>query len=525
MFKKQDLEKKLEYIDVFGHWFFSQLDLVGEYGMPAVGNFDDISAIDYMACYSNVSEYHKTENTAVCFYQFDRTFDGPYGLYNCIRYREEERLAKFRERFKGVKWIVAPDFAIYGKFPKAWAAYNTFKSRVCAWWLAANTDAKVIPNVRWVSRWDGFPFAGIKKRSNVAVGLDNLIRNRDNREMFLDGFEWLVDEIEPRAILVRGYITKSNIDQMLGYALDRGIKIVIPHAGIDCYKDDRAIYGLIQRPVAKKLVEKKKEEALKREIALTLDWNVGPIISLSNPGNGKNVTGLPLIDKDQVIQGLIKEMRGLFDPLYTEVPFSKAHPTGYVFDMEGYRKVAPALLELNRKLVDRLNAINDGSYVLTDWLSGELERLIEGKEIVYDGRRPKKSEPSGKEPETTAVGVKQTPHQKKTVVTLLADWKIGPIVGPRSAENLYKKTGIDIIDGDAEIAKLGEEIGSLYYPLFIHLCSVDPVFVFDYKTERKVAPTLLELTKKLVARLDEINDGSYEVDDRITPWLVEVAAE
>lgn len=47
-----------------------------------------------------------TENTCVCFYQYDHVFDGIHGLYNSIIYQDKERLEKFRERFKNVKYII-----------------------------------------------------------------------------------------------------------------------------------------------------------------------------------------------------------------------------------------------------------------------------------------------------------------------------------------------------------------------------------------------------------------------------------
>lgn len=66
---------------------------------------------DYIALYSQTSLYHKTEHTAVAFFQFDEDFDGKFGLYWAIYYNVEERLAYFKERFKGVKYVIIPDFS------------------------------------------------------------------------------------------------------------------------------------------------------------------------------------------------------------------------------------------------------------------------------------------------------------------------------------------------------------------------------------------------------------------------------
>lgn len=230
--------------DIFGVYFLESLSFEGDYDMPVVGNFDDIGVIDYIALYSDTSEYNKTENTCVAFYQYDHVFDGIHGLYNSIIYQDEERLNKFRERFKGVKYIVAPDYSLFGDFPNALQIFNIYKSRVCMCWLIANTKAKILPNVRWT-----FPFTfeycfdGIMKGSNIAIGVLGQIRDKENKKMFLDGLKVAIDRIEPKRILVYGFVTKSNFSELFGYAKSKGIKIIIPHSKIDRYKKEDAIYG------------------------------------------------------------------------------------------------------------------------------------------------------------------------------------------------------------------------------------------------------------------------------------------
>ncbi|MCR5491362.1 MAG: DUF4417 domain-containing protein [Bacilli bacterium] len=243
--QKRRYAVRKSFRDIFGVWLLEELTFEGDYDMPVVGNFDDISTIDYLALYSDVAEYSKTENAAVGFYQYDHVFDGIHGLYNSIIYKDEKRLAAFRERFKGVKWIITPDYSLFGDFPNALQIYNVYRSRICAAWLESNTGAKVIPNVRW-----SFPFTfeycfdGIMKGSNVAIGVLGLVKGNNNRAMFLKGFRKMVDTIQPKAILVYGFVTESNIEELLGYAMERSVRIVIPHSKIDRYKREEAVYGV-----------------------------------------------------------------------------------------------------------------------------------------------------------------------------------------------------------------------------------------------------------------------------------------
>ena len=99
-----------------------------DYDMPVIGCFDDISKIDYLSLYSDLQDYQKTDNTCVCFYQYDHVFDGVHGLYNSIIYQDEKILALFRERFKNVKYIVGPDYSLFGDFPVALQIFNIYKS-------------------------------------------------------------------------------------------------------------------------------------------------------------------------------------------------------------------------------------------------------------------------------------------------------------------------------------------------------------------------------------------------------------
>ncbi len=236
---------KEAFKDIFGTWVLENQRFDGFFDMPVIGNHDDITSIDYLALYSDQSEYCKTENTAVCFYEYDHIFDGIHGLYNSIIYENEAKLVKFRERFAHAKWIIAPDYSLFGDFPNALQINNVYRSRFCAVWLKNNTSAKIIPNVRWSESFSyNYSFDGIEKGSNVSVGFMGLQRKKENLRMFMDGFEKMIDTIMPKSILIYGFVNESNANTLFAHAIERGVKIVIPHAKIDRYKKEGAIYGV-----------------------------------------------------------------------------------------------------------------------------------------------------------------------------------------------------------------------------------------------------------------------------------------
>lgn len=76
-------------------------------------------------------------------------------------------------------------------------------------------------------------------------------------------------------------------------------------------------------------------------------------------------------------------------------------------------------------------------------------------------------------------------------------------------------TGIDVVDNDEYLQSLNEEIQNLYSSYYKINYKDQPVF-FDKEEEKKEKYKMLDLLNKLNARLEEINDGSFEVDDRET---------
>lgn len=79
-------------------------------------------------------------------------------------------------------------------------------------------------------------------------------------------------------------------------------------------------------------------------------------------------------------------------------------------------------------------------------------------------------------------------------------------------------TGIDIIDNDAYIQKLNNEIQSLY-SLYYRINYNDEPIYFDKEQEKKDKYKMLDLLGKLMKRINEVNDGSFEIDDRETEMV------
>ncbi len=78
------------------------------------------------------------------------------------------------------------------------------------------------------------------------------------------------------------------------------------------------------------------------------------------------------------------------------------------------------------------------------------------------------------------------------------------------------KTGILVIDNDDALQALNNQICELYSSYY-EFDSHDLPCWFNEEKEKVDKPRMLELLGKLNARIAELNDGSFVVDDQETP--------
>lgn len=80
-------------------------------------------------------------------------------------------------------------------------------------------------------------------------------------------------------------------------------------------------------------------------------------------------------------------------------------------------------------------------------------------------------------------------------------------------------TGIALVDNDEELRRLNYEISYLYSSYY-EFDSHDQACWFDEERERADKGRMLDLLGRLNARLAEINDGSFAVEDHETPRVL-----
>ncbi len=105
----------------------------------------------------------------------------------------------------------------------------------------------------------------------------------------------------------------------------------------------------------------------------------------------------------------------------------------------------------------------------------------------------------------------------KRIVKIQLDYLQGPIwiSDIETGESLM---GIELIDHDLILKELNRQAGQLFSSYY-EFNSHDQPCWFNHEQEKKDKDIMLELIRKIVARLDEINDGSFIVEDYETERL------
>ncbi len=224
--KNKDYKKllNLNFLDIT-----NQTYACGKYDLPYI-YCKDVN-IDYIALYPNLKEYNKTTGTAVGFYVYDFKFDGKNGLFQAIYYDDGKGKEKFKQRFRNVKYAIAPDYSLCGDIPVAENIYRIFKSRIVSLWLTDACDIIVIPNITYANEnYFDIMLDGLEDCECVAFSVKGSVDNIIQKELLRKAIKHTVDNLHKlKTIIVYSVsIDDSKILNLFSYAVDKGIKIVIP---------------------------------------------------------------------------------------------------------------------------------------------------------------------------------------------------------------------------------------------------------------------------------------------------------
>lgn len=122
-------------------------------------------------------------------YQFERVWNYP---------------EKYVEILAQYECILSPDFSLYMDMPIPMKIWNVYRSRQIGAYYQ-NAGIKVIPTLSWAEKETfGFCFCGIPKKSIVAVSTVGVKENTEALQIWRDGMDEMIKQLEPETILVYG---------------------------------------------------------------------------------------------------------------------------------------------------------------------------------------------------------------------------------------------------------------------------------------------------------------------------------
>lgn len=225
--KQRDLKRQLNY----NHLNLTNKTVCcGELDFPEIQC--DLPALpDYIALYSQPSDYHRTEMTAVSFYDYDIKMDGQHGLYNAIKYSNRKDLDSFKKRFHGVKIFFMPDYSIFGDI-QAYENYHRIgRAREVALWLTMENNSVVIPNIAAGSTRDfEYIFDGYENVKVAGISTKSKLTKSEDRKLLQETIDEAVIRMPTLETFVVYDISADNKDANILFAgaREKGIKVVIP---------------------------------------------------------------------------------------------------------------------------------------------------------------------------------------------------------------------------------------------------------------------------------------------------------
>lgn len=198
----QEKGKKLKFqkersgcVDVFHAFLVSKATFDGADEIPIIEPYEG-------SIPSNLVTFSKRKRASsgswLCFYEDDVKFE-------CL-WNNPKRYLKELLTYDG---LILPDFSVFRDMPLAQQVWNIYRSRALGTWLQEQ-GINVIPNIRWGdNRTYATACAGISKGSVIAVGSHGLMKDVDERKEFIKGLDYVVQYLEPKAILVYGSVPEE----------------------------------------------------------------------------------------------------------------------------------------------------------------------------------------------------------------------------------------------------------------------------------------------------------------------------
>ncbi len=182
--------------DVFDAELLCRAKFAGKYEFPMIGenHFRPSRAVPF----DRLKKMNKEKNLWVHFYVHD------YRFLPVLRAPE-----KYISILRNYEGMIGMDNSIYRDLPLGEQIHSVYLNRVFDYYLFSK-GLPVIPNISWGDyRSFSFCFDGIQKGTTVAVSSYGCVRQKVDQEYFLDGFNEMLNRIQPDAVIFHGALNDA----------------------------------------------------------------------------------------------------------------------------------------------------------------------------------------------------------------------------------------------------------------------------------------------------------------------------
>lgn len=166
---------------------------VGKYGIPPIEpeRFDPCEFISFNYARTAKDRAEKGVHFFIDDYQFERVW------------REWKKYGAMLSEFSAV---MTPDFSTYTDWPKALQIYNHYRKHFVGAYLQT-LGVKVYPTISWSDK-ESFDwcFDGEPVGATVAVSSVGTQRGMEERRLFLDGYNEMLNRLKPETIIFYGNV-------------------------------------------------------------------------------------------------------------------------------------------------------------------------------------------------------------------------------------------------------------------------------------------------------------------------------
>jgi hypothetical protein len=177
------------------------------FGFPDIHPYPaDRPLPERLIAFNAQSRAERSDRDAVHFFLQDGKFESVWTY-------PARGLSRIRDSFA----VLGPDFSMYSDWPLVVQQFNKFRNHWCmALWQAEGIS--VIPTVTWSNKASySWCFEGLPKHSTVAVASVGCGKNPVNKIMFLQGFNAMMEALQPERIVYYGRLFSSLPIEKISY--------------------------------------------------------------------------------------------------------------------------------------------------------------------------------------------------------------------------------------------------------------------------------------------------------------------